>query len=202
MTAELIVTGLLQPFTTAIWRVEAGHAGLAMPKSTYPGVADRQLAPVWARIGTEMGGWPVPFTVAVPWNVPGEGGAENCTSKVKYSPGAMLSPITLPAGRLKTFPPVSVRLSCWRTQVSAPELSTLAPRSDCAPGTTVPKSMAEGLTWRLQGAELDAVLCSCTFTVPPASEVTICSCSTTSPEVVGTKLTGMDTEAPVVSVTG
>ena len=97
---------------------------------------------------------------------------------------------------------MSVSVSCCRTQTSAPALSTLAPRSDWAPGTTVPKSSAEGVTWRLQGAELAAVLCSCTFTVPPGSEVTICSCSTTSPEVVGTKLTGMATEAPVVSVTG
>ena len=34
MVAELMVTGVPQPFTTAICRVEAGQAGLAMPKST------------------------------------------------------------------------------------------------------------------------------------------------------------------------
>src|SRR5678816_2988282 len=91
----------------------------------------------------------------------------------------MLNPTMLPAGREKRFPPVSVSVSCCRMQTSAPALSTFAPRSDCDPGTTVPKSIAEGVTWRLHGAEAAAVLCSWTFTVPPATEVTICSCSKT-----------------------
>src|SRR6516162_8730947 len=163
---------------------------------------DRQVLETEAVSGTLMGGWPVPFTVTSPENVPAVDVAVNCTSKVKYSPGTMFRPTTLPAGRLKRLPPVSVSESCWSTHTSVPALRTFAPRRDCEPGTTVPKSIADGVTWRLQGAEAAAVLCSWTFTVPPATEVTICSCSTTSPEVVGTKATGMTTELPVVSVTG
>src|ERR1700741_4478095 len=54
MTAEFTVTGLLQPFITLIWRVEAGQAGLTIPKSRKPGLAERQLEPVVAVMGMEI----------------------------------------------------------------------------------------------------------------------------------------------------
>jgi hypothetical protein len=66
MIAEFTVTGVEQPFTTLICRLSAGQAGLAEPKSTYPGLVVRQVLPTDAVSGRVIGGWPDPFTVAVP----------------------------------------------------------------------------------------------------------------------------------------
>src|SRR5690242_7490577 len=56
MTAEFTVTAVEQLFTTLICWVSAGQAGLAEPKSTYPGLAIRQVLPTEALSGKEIGG--------------------------------------------------------------------------------------------------------------------------------------------------